>query len=401
VEAQSTGIYFNPWDKSFRDNPYPHYRALLDGSPRIINLFGQPAVIVTRYADVTAILRDHARFSSVQKISPEVRQRGLFRGAATMLFSDPPVQTRLRRLVSRDFTPRRIREMEPRICEITTQLLDGVERRGSFEVMADLANVLPVMVIAEMLGVPPEQYQTFKEWSDIIIAGGSTLPGQPIPDDVVEITNKLRAYFAHEIEKRRTQPGPDLISALVAAHVDNEAMSAEELIAFVLLLLLAGNETTTNLIGNGMLALGRHPDQMELLRRSPELGPRAIEEMLRYDGPVQATSRRATADVEIGGTAIPAGAECFILLAAANHDLAQFPDPDRFDITREVRDHVAFGEGVHFCLGAPLARLEGTIAIGETLRRFPKLRLADPSAPLTYKGSYFLRGLDSLKMEIR
>jgi cytochrome P450 len=401
MEAQSTGIYFNPWDKSFRDNPYPYYRALLDGSPRTIDLFGQPALIVTRYADVTAILRDYTRFSSVQQISPEVRQRGLFRGAATMLFSDPPVQTRLRRLVSRDFTPRRIREMEPRIREIATRLLDDVERRGSFEVMADLANALPVMVIAEMLGVPPEQYQTFKEWSDIIIAGGNTLPGQPIPDDVVAITDQLRAYFAREIEKRRTQPGQDLISALVAAHVDNEAMNAEELIAFVVLLLVAGNETTTNLIGNGMLALGRHPDQMELLRRSPELFPRAIEEMLRYDGPVQATSRRATADVEIGGTAIPAGAECFILLAAANHDPAQFLDPDRFDITREVRDHVAFGEGVHFCIGAPLARLEGSIAIGETLRRFPKLRLEDPSAPLTYKGSYFLRGLDSLKVAIR
>jgi cytochrome P450 len=401
MEAQSTGIYFNPWDKSFRDNPYPYYSALLDGSPRTIDLFGQPAVIVTRYADVTAILRDHARFSSVQQLSPEVRQRGLFRGAATMLFSDPPVQTRLRRLVSRDFTPRRIREMEPRIREIATRLLNEVEGRGSFEIMADLANALPVMVIAEMLGVPPEQYQTFKEWSDIIIAGGNTLPGQPIPDDVVEITNQLRSYFAREIDKRRTQPGPDLISALVAAHVDNEAMSAEELIAFVMLLLLAGNETTTNLIGNGMLALGRHPDQMELLRRSPELGPRAIEEMLRYDGPVQATSRRATADVEIGGTAIPAGAECFVLLAAANHDPAQFPDPDSFNITREVHDHVAFGQGVHFCIGAPLARLEGAIAIGETLRRFPKLHLADPTAPLTYKGSYFLRGLDSLRMEIR
>jgi cytochrome P450 len=401
MEAQSTGIYFNPWDKSFRDNPYPYYHALLDGSPRTIDLFGQPAVIVTRYADVTVILRDHARFSSVQQLSPEVRQRGLFRGAATMLFSDPPVQTRLRRLVSRDFTPRRIREMEPRIREIATRVLNEVEGRGSFEIMADLANALPVMVIAEMLGVPPEQYQTFKEWSDIIIAGGNTLPGQPIPDDVVEITNQLRSYFAREIDKRRTRPGPDLISALVAAHVDNEAMSAEELIAFVMLLLLAGNETTTNLIGNGMLALGRHPDQMELLRRSPELGPRAIEEMLRYDGPVQATSRRATADVEIGGTAIPAGAECFVLLAAANHDPAQFPDPDSFNITREVRDHVAFGEGVHFCIGAPLARLEGAIAIGETLRRFPKLHLADPTAPLTYKGSYFLRGLDSLRMEIR
>jgi cytochrome P450 len=402
METQSpTGIYFNPWDTSFRDNPYPYYKTLLDGSPRTIDLFGHPAVIVARYADVTAILRDHARFSSVQQISPEVRERGVFRGAATMLFSDPPVQTRLRRLVSRDFTPRRIREMEPRIREIADNLLDGIERKGNFEVMADMANVLPVMVIAEMLGVPPDEYQTFKQWSDAIIAGGNTLPGQPIPDDVVEIIDNLRAYFSREIEKRRAQPGPDLISALVAAHVDNEAMTADELLAFVVLLLLAGNETTTNLIGNGMLALGRHPDQMELLRRNPELGPRAIEEMLRYDGPVQATSRRAMADAEIGGTAISEGTECFILLAAANHDPAQFPDPDRFDITREPRDHVAFGEGIHFCIGAPLARLEGAIAVGETLRRLPKLHLKDSAAPLTHKGSYFLRGLESLEMAFK
>jgi cytochrome P450 len=401
METQTTtGIYFNPWDKSFRDNPYPYYHALHQGSPRIIDLFGAPAVIVARHADVTAVLRDNARFSSVQNINAEVRERGVFRGAATMLFSDPPVQTRLRRLVSRDFTPRRIREMEPRIREIATKLLDDIERKGSFDVMADMANILPVMVIAEMLGVPPELYQTFKQWSDTIITGGNTLPGQPIPDDVVGIIDNLRAYFLQEIEKRRTQPGPDLISALVAAHVDNEAMTADELLAFVVLLLLAGNETTTNLIGNGMLALGRHPDQMELLRSNLELAPRAIEEMLRYDGPVQATSRRAMADVEVGGTAIPKGAECFILLAAANHDPAQFPDPDRFDITREARDHVAFGEGIHFCIGAPLARLEGAIAIGESVRRLPKLHLKDPSAPLTYKGSYFLRGLESLEMAL-
>ena len=403
TQTQSTtGIYFNPWDKSFRDNPYPYYHALHEGSPRIIDLFGAPAVIVARHADVTAILRDNARFSSVQNDNPEVRRRGVFRGAATMLFSDPPVQTRLRRLVSRDFTPRRIREMEPRIREITSRLLDEIERKGSFDVMADMANVLPVMVIAEMLGVPPELYQTFKQWSDTIISGGNTLPGQPIPDDVVGIIDDLRSYFLKEIEKRRTQAGPDLISALVAAHVDNEAMSADELLAFVVLLLLAGNETTTNLIGNGMLALGRNPDQMELLRRNPELCPNAIEEMLRYDGPVQATSRRAIADaVDIGGTVIPRGAECFILLAAANHDPAQFPDPDRFDITREVRDHVAFGEGIHFCIGAPLARLEGAVAIGESVRRLPKLHLKDPSAPLTYKGSYFLRGLESLEMALK
>ena len=400
MDTQTSGIYFNPWDPAFRDNPYPYYKSLLDGSPRKIDLFGQAAVIVARYADVVAILHDHERFSSVQKPNAEVRERGLFRGGATMLFSDPPVHTRLRKLVSRDFTPRRIRELEPRIREIAKDLVDAIERKGSFDVMADMANALPVMVIAEMLGVPSDQYQTFKTWSDTVVTGGNTLPGQPIPDEVVAITDQLRAYFKEEIEKRRVKPGPDLISALVAAHDDNEAMSADDLLAFVILLLLAGNETTTNLIGNGMLALGRHPDQMELLRQNPELAPRAIEEMLRYDGPVQATSRRVKVDTEIGGTLIPAGSESFLLLAAANHDPAQFPDPDKFDITREPRDHVAFGEGIHFCIGAPLARLEGAIAIGETLRRFPKLRLKDPKAPLVYKGSYFLRGLESLPMTL-
>jgi cytochrome P450 len=175
-------------------------------------------------------------------------------------------------------------------------------------------------------------------------------------------------------------------------------MNADELLAFVLLLLLAGNETTTNLIGNGMLALGRNPAQMDLLRNSPELMPRAVEEILRYDGPVQSTIRFTTEDFNLGGTELPAKQGCFIILAAANRDPAQFDDPDRFDITREPRDHVALGEGIHFCIGAPLARMEGAIAIAGMLERFPRLRLQDPAAPVTYKGSYFLRGLASLAM---
>jgi cytochrome P450 len=399
MSTQPAEIYFNPWDTSFRDNPYPHYKRLLDGPPRKLDLFG-PTALVARYDDVTAVLRDHQRFSSVQMRPSEMRDEGPFRGATTMLFSDPPVHTRLRRLVSRDFTPRRIREMEPRVREFAAMLLDAVERKGELEVMADLANALPVMVIAEMLGVPPEQYAQFKQWSDLVIAGGNTLPGQPAPPEVRAASDRIRAYFTEEIARRRRTPGADLVSALVAAHDDNEALDADELLAFVILLLLAGNETTTNLIGNGMLALGRNTDQMELLRRVPELTQRAIEEILRYDGPVQSTTRRALVDAEIGGAQIAAGTGCFVILAAANHDPAQFPDPDRFDIAREPHDHVAFGEGIHFCLGAPLARLEGAIAIGETLRRFPGLRLKDPSAPLVYKGSYFLRGLESLPMAL-
>ena len=317
-----------------------------------------------------------------------------------MLFSDPPMHTRLRRLVSRDFTPRRIREMEPRIREIARTLVEAAARKGELEVMTGIANPLPVMVIAEMLGVPPEHYEQFKHWSDTVVSGDNTLPGTPLPEEFHVANRSLRNYFAEEIERRRKNPGADLVSALVAAHDDAEAMNADELLAFVLLLLLAGNETTTNLIGNGMLALGRNPEQMELLRKTPELMPRAVEEILRYDGPVQSTIRYTKSDMNIGGTILPANLGCFIILAAANRDPAQFENPDRFDITREPRDHVALGEGIHFCIGAPLARIEGAIAISAMLEKFPNIRIKDPSAEVAYKGSYFLRGLNSLSMAI-
>ena len=398
MNQAAENIYFNPWDSAFRANPYPHYKPLLAGPPRILDLFG-PTAMVTRYADVTTALRDHAHFSSVRPRDPsEPNDEGPFAGARTMLFSDPPLHTRLRRLVSRDFTPRRIRDLEPRIREIAKNLIDAAQHKGELEVMHGIANALPVMVIAEMLGVPPDHYQQFKHWSDTVVSGDNTLPGTPLPEEFHTAKNALRNYFAEEIERRRKSPGPDLISALVAAHDDAEAMNADELLAFVLLLLLAGNETTTNLIGNGMLALGRDPAQMNMLRQTPELMPRAIEEILRFDGPVQSTIRFTKEDINLGGTDLPANQGCFIILAAANRDLAQFEDPDRFDITREPRDHVALGEGIHFCIGAPLARMEGAIAIGAMLERFPRLRLQDPAAPVTYKGSYFLRGLASLTM---
>ncbi|HTR63261.1 MAG TPA: cytochrome P450 [Candidatus Binataceae bacterium] len=398
--AQAREIYFNPWDENYRANPYPHYKPLYDGPPRIINLMGD-AALVARYADVRAVLLDHANFSSAQLGGGNFEeQNNLFGEDPSMLVADPPVHTRLRKLVSRDFTPRRIRELEPRIREMSAQLVDAAARKGSLDVMADIANVLPVMVIAEMLGVPPDLYQTFKHWSDKIIESDNVLPGMPMPDDIVTAMKELRGYFSQEIDKRRGKPGPDLVSALVAAHEQNEALSAGELLAFVVLLLLAGNETTTNLIGNGMLALGSNPDQLAMLRARPELMPRAIDEMLRYDGPVQSTFRTPTRDTNVGGTVIKAGTGTFVIVAAANRDPAHFPNPDKFDITRDASGHVAFGEGIHFCLGSGLARMEGAIAVGTMLERFPKLRLANPGAPLKYKGSYFLRGLAHLEMAI-
>ena len=400
MNQAAENIYFNPWDPAFRANPYPHYKPLLAGPPRILDLFG-PTAMITRFADVTAVLRDHAHFSSVRPRDPsEPPNEGPFAGARTMLFSDPPMHTRLRRLVSRDFTPRRIREMEPRIREIAKELIDATSRKGDFHVMSGIANALPVMVIAEMLGVPPELNAKFKHWSDTIIGGDNNVPGAPQPPESIRAIDELGDYFTAEIEKRRANPGPDLVSALVAAHDEGEVMSAADLLSFVTLLLVAGNETTTNLIGNGTLALGRHPDQLDALKRDPAMLPRAIEEMLRYDGPVQSTVRFTKQPVQLGGTEIPAGAFAMMIVAAADRDPAQFKNPEKFDITRDPNEHVAFGEGIHFCIGAPLARMEARIAFEAMLERFPRLRLKDPAIKPTYKGSYFLRGLESLPLAI-
>jgi cytochrome P450 len=393
-------VYFNPWDESYRANPYPHYEPLYGRPPYLMNLF-IPMALVGRYADAVAIMRDPERFSSVPLMSPFLEMRlAVFGRAPRVVFSDPPTHTRLRKLVSKAFTPRRIKDLEPRIREFTAMLLDRAARMGEFEVMADLANPLPVMVIAEMLGVSQDDYEQFKQWSDRVVESDNVPPGVDLPADFTDAFKALRAYFIDEIEKRRRNPGSDLISALVTARDEADALSEEELIAFVVLLLLAGNETTTNLIGNGMLALGRNPDQLAKLRGDLSLMPRAIEEMLRYDGPVQSTARYPKIDVEVSGVEIKTNTPIFVIVAAANRDPAQFPEAHRFDITRTPNDHLAFGNGIHFCLGAPLARMEGAIAITAALEQFPRLRIAEPDASLTYKGSYFLRGLSSLKMAL-
>jgi cytochrome P450 len=400
TDAQRQEVYFNPWDEAFRANPYPHYKQLYSRPPYLLNLF-MPMALAARYDDVAAILRDHQRFSSVQPKIPGLEQgQELFGDAATVLFSDPPTHTRLRKLVSRAFTPKRIKDLEPRIREIAGALLDRAAERGELEVVGGLATPLPVMVIAEMLGIPPAEYGQFKHWSDKIIESDNTPPGTPQPDDIRQAFRELREFFAGEIERRRRDPGDDLVSALIAAHEESDALDAEELRAFVILLLLAGNETTTNLIGNGMLALGRHRDQLEILSADRSLMGRAIEEMLRYDGPVQSTVRYNSDPVEVGGTTIQPGTVVFVMLAAANRDPAKFADPDRFDIRREPNDHLAFGHGIHYCLGAALARLEGSIAFGSALDRFPNMRIAHPEAELKYKGSYFLRGLAELKIAL-
>jgi pimeloyl-[acyl-carrier protein] synthase len=393
-------FYFNPFDPEFRANPYPHFPALLDGPPRQLKLF-LPTTVIARYDDVVTVLHDHERFTVRRPEIPFRERIDPFGGAPTILTADPPVHSRLRRLVSKAFTPRRVRELEPRVREITTELLNRATDSSGVEAMAMLANPLPVIVIAELLGVSADDHAQFKQWSnDLITSFGQEMGSGPSAAGLAA-KDELRRYLAEAIKRRSANPADDLISALVTARDESDALSENELLAFVVLLLLAGNETTTNLIGNGLLALCRHPEQQQRLRDNRELIPKAVEEMLRYDPPVQMTVRVPTATTSVGGTEIAEGTIAFILLAAANHDPAHFPSPENFDVAREPNEHVSFGEGIHFCLGAPLARLEGAIAIEQMLDKFPRLQLADPNAKMAYRGSMALRGLSELHLAAR
>ena len=394
-------VEYNPFVPDVHANPYPMYRQLREEDP----VHWSPlleAWILTRYDDVLAVLK-HSRFSAdrrqarnrfVQQMMEQQAQAGPLAQASTMLTSDPPQHTRLRGLVSKAFTFKAVEALRPRIKQIVDELLDGVEDKGRMDVIWDLAYPLPVIVIAEMLGVPPEQRDTFKRWSDDIVA---TLGGPMTPLDAQErgrkSSDEMAEYFRGAIAERRRQPQDDLLSRLIAAEESGGVLSEEEMLATCILLLAAGNETTTNLIGNGTLALLRSPEQLDLLRARPELAESAVEEFLRYDGPVQGTARVAMEQIEVGGQKIDEGQLAFVMLAAADRDPAVFSQPESLDIARQDNRHIAFGHGIHFCLGAPLARAEAQIAFATMLRRLPSLRLeTEPE----WGGTFILRGLKSL-----
>ena len=395
-------LVFNPLDPAFRIDPYPTYARLRAEDPVHQAEFG--ALVFSRYDDCMALLRDprsssDGRNSTAYKEAIEqgtVDSEMLIMEEPSFLFLDPPDHTRLRGLVNKAFTPRVVERLRPRIQTRVDQLLDAAAEQGSLEIIEDLAYPLPVAVICEMLGVPVEDHVTFREWSRQ--AARSLDPEEALSPEEQEqrrnVIESFRNYFRGLIAERRKNPQDDLISALIAAEDEGNKLSEQELLSTCILLLIAGHETTVNLIGNGTLALLRHPDQLAKLQGDPSLAQSAVEEVLRYDPPVQFTGRIALEEMEVGGATLQKGQQSVILLAAANRDAAQFPDPDRFDITREGNQHIAFSFGIHFCLGAPLARVEGQIALSTLVRRFDNLAL-ETEAP-EYKENIVLRGLAAL-----
>jgi hypothetical protein len=311
-----------------------------------------------------------------------------------MLFVDPPDHTRLRMLVSKAFTPRAIEALRPRITDVVHKLLDNVEPAHQMDLVRDLAYPLPVVVIAELLGIPAEDRGLFKQWSDALALTLEPFVPMDMRGPVQRANDALRAYLLPVFAQRRRDPRDDLISALMEAEEAGDRLTEEEAFSACRLLLVAGHETTTNLVGNGLLALLRHRDQLQLLLEHRALIPAAVEELLRFDSPVQLTVRIATQPQELGGKRIAPGDQLIALLGAANRDPEQFPDPDRLMITREEKRHLAFGHGIHFCLGAPLARLEMQVALSALLERFPQLHLTPE--PVVRRQTMVLRGLDRL-----
>jgi len=390
-------VTFNPFSGDFRADPYPGLHALRAHDP--VHFIDIPGLwFLTRYDDVVAALRD-PRLSAerFQLTLPEMQSSALISSLSTMmLLRDPPHHTRLRALVSKAFTPRIVENLRPRIQEIVDRLIDAVQPAGRMELMQDLAAPLPVVVIAQLLGIPVEDRAQFKRWSDalLVIADGTLAPAGFA--DAERSAAEFKEYLGGIIARRRAHPADDMISGLLAAQEREDRLTADELFSTCVLLLIAGHETTSNLIGNGMLALLRHLDQLALLRDNPPLIRGAIEELLRYESPVQLTSRVAKEDFEIRDKHVCKGQEVCLGLAAANRDPEEFAEPDRLDITRADNQHVAFGHGLHFCLGAPLARLEGQIAILTLLRRLPGLRLATDA--VEWREGIMMRSLKALPL---
>jgi len=391
-EWLESGVVFDLTSKDVLANPYPTYHRLREKDP-IHRMRLVDAWVLTRYDDVQTVLQDHRRFSN-QEAGAGDRE---YTQDRSMLDLDPPDHTRLRSLVSKAFTPRSVAALGPRIERIVDGLLDEVDGQDRFDLIDSFAFPLPIIVIAEMLGVPAEDLDRFKDWSNDIVLSLEPILSREQRERFRRSEQELYEYFEGIIALRRQEPQDDLVSALLAAEEEGDRLSHGELLATLLLLLVAGNETTRNLIGNGMLALLRNPGELQRLREQRDLLDPAIDELLRYDSPVQLDGRTALEDVELGSKLIRTGQQVVSVVGAANRDPAAFSDPDRLDIGRQEKSHISFGRGIHYCLGASLATLEGRIAFEGLLERFSTVRLA---AEPQQRKQVVLRGVENLVVDV-
>jgi cytochrome P450 len=403
----ATARKYDLYSDRFRAETYETFAQMRENDP----VFCQPGIdgvtpiwFVTRHEDVLAVLLDDERFvrDPALALPPEKLDNLILSTKAAefafvehhMLNKDGEDHRRLRRLVTKAFTPRMVEQLRPRIQEIADDLLDAVEARGRMDLVEEFAFPLPIIVIAELLGIPAQDRDRFRTWSDAVVRPAVS------PEDLERLSQQMRefvAYLRELFERRRAEPQDDLFSALLQAEEAGDTLSEQELFSMAVLLIVAGHETTVSLIGNGALALLEHPDQLALVQGDPALLPAAIEELLRYDGPVErALNRWAAADVELGGRTIRRGDTVIGILGAADRDRARFADPDTLDVTREDNKHVAFGRGSHYCLGAPLARVEGEIALSTLFARLPGLRLDVARDELAWRPVPLFRSLTSL-----
>jgi cytochrome P450 family 130 len=366
----------------FQEDIWDVYRTLRDEHPVYYNP-DKHEFVLSRFDDVWRAASDWASFSNV------VAEADNF--LPQMIYIDPPRHTQLRAIVSRAFTPKRIAEMEPLVRATARGLLDGIAERGECEAQHEYAAVLPSVVIARMIGVPDEHIDAFRSWTESFLE----IQG---PQDYLDSLGKCYELFAELLQLRRAQPGADLMSALLAAEVDGQRLTEEELLGFCFLLVLAGNDTTSSLVGTGLALLARDREQRQLLLDDPALWPTAVEEINRIESPTQVLPRTTTCEVEFHGRSIPAGSRVMLIWGSANHDEREFPDPERLDVTRPVPKHFAFGHGTHYCLGANLARLEARVALEEWHARFPAYELSGEPRRIV---SIWARAFGSVPIEIR
>ncbi|MCJ1909303.1 cytochrome P450 family protein [Planococcus ruber] len=392
--SENAGLFSH----EFTRNPYPVYSKLrrMDPIHQVRFPDGQHGWLVTRYEDGAALLKDPRFIKDFSKLyGSSMDQMSVF--TQNMLFSDPPDHKRLRGLAQKAFTPKMIAGMRGRIEEITEELLAEMANKDQVDLIDEFAFPLPIIVICEILGVPSEDRDKFRRWSNSLIEGTSGEAGVSVYEHMTQFVQYLGQWFATV----REQPGEDLISKLIIAEEEGDWLTEKELYGLVSLLIIAGHETTVNLIGNTVLSLLANPEQQQLLKENPEMITQALEESLRFNGPVEfSTSRWANEDMEFQGKQFHRGDLVVVSLNAANHDPERFSGPEVFDIRREKSPHLAFGMGIHFCLGAPLARLEGEIAISKLLDRFPSLELAVEEKELDWRPGMIVRGVKEIPLRI-